>query len=83
MAATEEEGRKMPDVEVKEVMGGCYNGQIMWTLEALAKHLECQGSHYSFEEKRNIIPLKIQKDHLVQLHRQETHIEVVRLVRRP
>ena len=55
-AATEEEGRKMPDVEVKEVMGGGYNGQIMWALEALAKHLECQGESLQFGREREHYP---------------------------
>lgn len=64
-------------------MGRDYMGHIMWVLEALEKHLEWQESCYSFEEKGNITQLKVWKDQVAWLRRQETNIEVVRLVRRP
>ena len=90
VAVIQEVERKMWDAEVKELMGektelmgGDCKGHIMWVLEALAKHLGWQESCYSFEEKGNIIQLKVWKDHLVWLCRQETNIEVVRLIRRP
>ena len=64
-------------------MGRDYMGHIMWVLEALEKHLEWQESCYSFEEKGNNTQLKVWKDQVAWLRRQETNIEVVRLVRRP